>query len=86
MSHIVTKEWIDKYTTRKATSAITAPQAKILGFTEWTQLKKGWRDKVIGIEISNASKELFELLCGVVGKANQAIVINDFKKKISRYK
>lgn len=87
MSFIVTREWIKKYTTnqnKKNTKgvstgiAINASQAKILGL-EWTDIKKGWIEKVDGFVISDASKHLFELLKGVRGKNNQRMVIDSFK-------
>ena len=83
MSFIVTKEWIIENTTKQkgSGSAINAPQAKILGF-EWIDLKGGWRDKTIGLKISNARKILFESLNGIKGKKSQNIVIDDFKRKI----
>ena len=81
MSYKVTKEWIVINTTKQHSeiSAINSPQAKILGL-EWNELVSGWRERVIGKEISNASKELFEKLIGVKGKRNQQLIINEFKK------
>ena len=42
--------------------------------------QKGWKDRVLGQQISDARAELFILLKGVSGEKNQQRVIDDFKK------
>lgn len=80
--HIVTDEWIVEHTikhTEEGISAINASQAKILGL-EWHELTKGWKSRVIGLQISNAGKELFELLCAARGSKKQMMIIEEFKR------
>lgn len=77
MAVIVTLEFIEKNTG----IGINASQCKILGF-EWSDLSKGWRDRVEGMVISNASAELFSRLKGSQGKKNQERIINQFKLEL----
>jgi len=83
MSFIVTKEWIEEYTlSKKNICSITNPQLKILG--QQTKSNKGWKLRVIGTVISDASEKLFRELHGVVGKKQQQILIDEFKEKQER--
>jgi ribonuclease HI len=47
---------------------------------EASPAQKGWKDRVLGQQISDARAELFILLKGVSGEKNQQKVIDDFKK------
>lgn len=76
---IITKEFIEEHTKNKNTNGINASQCLILGF-KFKDLKKGWKDRAKDKVISNASAELFKRLKGVVGKRNQQLIIDDFKK------
>ena len=72
--YVVEMDWINDNVT-----GLTIPQAKILGM-EWEDVLKGWKRRAVGMEISNARKELFERLMGVKGKAKQRRVIDNFKR------
>lgn len=79
MSVVVTKEFIDEHT--NITGAINSSQCTILGLDFKTDLHKGWKNKVTGMVISNASAELFKLLNGKNKIRLQQEVIDEFKKR-----
>jgi len=78
----ITKEFIKEYaykTNPKAT-AINGSQCIIIGLDFKTDIQKGWLSKFEGIEVSNASAELFIRLSGLNTK-EQKVEIENFKRE-----
>lgn len=73
---IVTEEFL--LTGLKSLNHINKSQLILLN--EKSPAEKGWKDRVLGQEISDARAELFVLLKGISGDKNQQAVIDDFKK------
>ena len=73
---IVTEEFL--LTGLKSLNHINKSQLILLN--EKSPAEKGWKDRVIGQEISDARAELFVQLKGISGDKNQQAVIEDFKK------
>ena len=83
MSIVINTDFIKKHTRNKTDTcyAITKSQCELINL-KWEDLEKGWLSGFEEIEVSNARAELFKRLHGVVGKKNQQLVINEFKKEI----
>lgn len=73
---IVTEEFLK--TGLKSLNHINKSQLILLN--EKSPAEKGWKDRVLGTQISDARAELFVLLKGVTGDKNQQKVIDDYKK------
>jgi len=73
---IITEEFL--LTGLKSLNHINKSQLILLN--EKSPAEKGWKDRVLGQQISDARAELFVLLKGVSGDKNQQAVIDDFKK------
>lgn len=73
---IVTEEFL--LTGLKSLNHINKSQLILLN--EESPAQKGWKDRVLGQQISDARAELFVLLKGVTGDKNQQKVIDDYKK------
>lgn len=55
-------------------------KSQLILLNEPSPAKAGWKDRVLGQELSDARAELFVLLKNVSGDKNQQKVIDDFKK------
>lgn len=74
---VITKEWFDS--NRDFVNGLNRPQAEAIG--EKYPLKKGWKERVLGKEITFEQKLLFENAKGMVYSVRKNKVKNSRKLK-----
>jgi len=60
-------------------SAINTYQGKILGYSTFNSIPKGWQNKTY--KLSNDQFLLFVLLNGITGRKNQELIFKDFNNE-----